>query len=73
MEHETSSAPKRRPGRPATGQTPVRTARLGDVWDRCAKLADARGEKMTALVERALLAEERRLLRRGRQTEGATS
>ena len=62
QENETAP-PKRRPGRPATGQTPVRTVRIGSVWDRCAELAAERGEKMTALVERALIAEERRLER----------
>lgn len=70
MEQESAAdPPKRRGGRPATGQTPVRTLRLGGVWDRCAELAAERGEKMTALVERALIAEERRLKRAAERAE----
>lgn len=47
-------------GRPATGQTPVRTMRVGTIWDEAKAIADARGEKMTAVVEDAL----RRYVRR---------
>lgn len=50
----------RGPGRPATGQTPVRTMRVGSIWDQAKAIADARGEKMTAVVEDAL----RRYVRR---------
>lgn len=64
MDQGTPDSAPRRPGRPATGQTPVRTVRIGAVWDRCVELATGRGEKMTALVERALVAEEKRLNRR---------
>jgi hypothetical protein len=45
---------KRRPGRPRTGVTPKRNIRIGEVWDQAADLARARGESMTAVVERAL-------------------
>ncbi len=45
---------KRKPGRPATGQTPKRNIRVGDIWDRCANLAAEDGETMTTLVTRLL-------------------
>jgi hypothetical protein len=45
---------KRKPGRPRTGVTPKRNIRVGQVWDDAAALAAARGETMTAVVERAL-------------------
>lgn len=51
-------------GRPATGQTPVRTARIGNVWDEAKAIADSRGEKMTAVVE----AELRRYIKRHTKT-----
>lgn len=41
-------------GRPATGQTPVRTLRLGQVWDEAKENAKSDGETMTDLVERLL-------------------
>ncbi len=47
-------------GRPATGQTPVRTLRLGALWDEAKTIADRRGDKMTAIIEEAL----RRYIRR---------
>jgi hypothetical protein len=47
-------------GRPATGQTPVRTVRVGTSWDEAKAIADRRGEKMAAIVEEAL----RRYIRR---------
>lgn len=50
----------RRPGRPATGQTPVRTLRLGPVWDEAKAIADERGDKMAIVIEEAL----RRYIRR---------
>jgi hypothetical protein len=61
----TPSTPdeKRRPGRPATGVTPKRQIRIGATWDRCEALAAAEGERFAVFVERALLAEERRMLR----------
>lgn len=45
---------KRPVGRPATGVTPKRNIRIGQVWDDVAELASANGETMTALVERLL-------------------
>lgn len=45
---------RRRPGRPATGQTPTRSVRVGDVWDRAREIAARRGETMTAVITRAL-------------------
>ena len=45
---------KRRPGRPRTGVTPKRNIRVGQVWDEAAAIAAARGETMTAVIERAL-------------------
>ena len=42
--------PKRGRGRPATGQTPVRTIRVGEVWDQAQKVARARGESMATVV-----------------------
>jgi hypothetical protein len=63
MKQEEQPAPKRRGGRPATGRDPVRSVRIGALWDRCVELATGRGESMTTFVERALTAEEKRLLR----------
>lgn len=48
------TAPKRRPGRPATGKTPVRSIRIGDVWDQAKVIAEQRGETITSVIERAL-------------------
>jgi len=46
--------PKKR-GRPFTGRAKEkRNIRVGEVWDQAAELARARGETMTAVVERAL-------------------
>lgn len=44
----------RRPGRPATGQVPVRTVRIGPVWDQAHEIAKARGERFSDVVETAL-------------------
>jgi hypothetical protein len=44
-----------------TADTPVRSVRVGELWDRCAALAAGRRESMTTLVIRALSAEERLL------------
>ena len=41
-------------GRPATGQTPVRTMRIGSAWDQAKAIADQRGDKMVAIIEAAL-------------------
>lgn len=65
----TTSEPARRPGRPATGVTPVRKIRAGRIWDEAAELALANGETMTALVLRAIEAEVRRLRRQAKQAE----
>ncbi len=46
---------KRKPGRPATGVTPKRNIRVGEIWDRCEELAAADGETMTKLVTRLLV------------------
>lgn len=45
---------KRPRGRPATGVTPKRNIRVGDVWDQAEELAKADGETMTDLVKRLL-------------------
>jgi hypothetical protein len=58
----TEEAPRRR-GRPATGETPKRYIRAGAIWDEATKLAEERGETMTALVIRAIEREVRRLHR----------
>lgn len=47
---------KRRPGRPATGQTRNRSMRLGDVYDEAQKIAAARGDRLSKIVEDALAA-----------------
>jgi hypothetical protein len=44
----------RRPGRPATGQVPVRTVRVGHVWDQAHEIAKARRERFADVVESAL-------------------
>lgn len=41
-------------GRPATGKTPVRTVRLGAVWDEAKTNAKADGETMTHVLDRLL-------------------
>ena len=51
---ETETTGKRPRGRPATGKTPVRTTRIGPIWDEAAAIAAERGETMTAVVERGL-------------------
>lgn len=45
---------KRPRGRPATGVTPKRNIRVGDVWDQAEQYAKADGETMTSLVTRLL-------------------
>lgn len=45
---------KRGRGRPATGVTPKRNIRVGDVWDQAEELAAADGETITDLVKRLL-------------------
>lgn len=47
--------PKRRPGRPVTtGTSPVRTIRVGQVWEQAAAIAAARGESLPDVVRRSL-------------------
>lgn len=60
---------KRPRGRPPTGETPKRYARVGPLWDRCVALAGQRGETMTAFLIRALEREEERELRRHRKEQ----
>lgn len=66
--------PRRRPGRPATGQTPKRNVRIGAAWEQGEQLAAALGMTMTAYVETALRREnarvERTLARREAGGEG---
>lgn len=45
----------RRPGRPATGQVPVRTVRVGRIWDQARAVAKERGERFADVVERELV------------------
>jgi hypothetical protein len=45
---------KRGPGRPATGQVPVRTVRVGPVWDEARALAKEHGDRMPEIIEAAL-------------------
>jgi hypothetical protein len=43
--------------RPATGKTPVRNFRISaEVYDPARRIADARGESLTGVVEKALAA-----------------
>lgn len=58
----------RRRGRPATGQTPKRNVRIGDVWDQGERLAAALGVSMTAYVEEALRRENARVGRQLRKS-----
>ena len=44
----------RGPGRPATGQVPVRTVRVGPVWDEAKALAAERGEKFSDVIDELL-------------------
>ncbi len=45
---------RRRRGRPATGITPKRNVRIGEVWEHGEELAAQLGMTMTAYVEDAL-------------------
>jgi hypothetical protein len=45
---------KRGPGRPATGQVPVRTVRVGSVWDEAHEIAKVRGEKFSDVIDSLL-------------------
>lgn len=41
-------------GRPRTGQTPVRSVRIGRVWDQAHAVAEERGERLAVIIERLL-------------------
>jgi hypothetical protein len=60
---------KRGPGRPATGQTPMRKLRAGAVWDEATVLAKGRKETTTAFVIRAIEREIARVKRETARTE----
>lgn len=45
---------KRGRGRPATGVTPKRNIRVGEIWDEAEAIAKDRGENMAQLVTRLL-------------------
>lgn len=45
---------KRGPGRPATGQVPVRTVRIGAAWDEAHAIAKERGEKFSDVLDTLL-------------------
>lgn len=55
--------PKRQRGRPATGNAPSRSIRMGPTWDEALALAKERGETMRSFTERALELEIRRVRR----------
>lgn len=59
--HVEDTQPKNKGGRPATGETPKRYIRAGQIWDDATAVAERRGETMTALVLRAIEAELLRL------------
>jgi len=44
----------RRRGRPATGQTPVRSVRIGPIWDEAKAIAKANNETISSVIERKL-------------------
>jgi hypothetical protein len=50
----TEPTQKRPRGRPATGQTPTRSIRIGQKWEIAAEIAAARGESMTTVIDRLL-------------------
>ena len=56
--------PKRKPGRPATGQTPKRYFRMDDEsWAMVEAAAKAEDEDVSSYVRRVLLANAKRKLR----------
>lgn len=59
----------RRPGRPATGETPKRYIRAGQIWDDASELASQRGETMTAFVLRAIENEMQRARRERKRAD----
>jgi len=62
----TDQPVKRGRGRPATGVTPKRNVRIGDVWDDLEPHAKATDGSMTALVTRLLEEEAARLREAGK-------
>jgi hypothetical protein len=69
----TENETPRKGGRPkgsATGQTKLRTLRIGPLWDRGQTMAKARGLSMTTLVEEALRREVARLERQDQRQAG---
>jgi hypothetical protein len=46
--------PMSRPGRPATGETPMRSFRMGPVWDEARTVAKERNENLRDVIERYL-------------------
>jgi hypothetical protein len=50
---DTPTPPPRR-GRPPTGQTPVRTVRIGAVWDQAHAVAKDRKESLAEVIAAAL-------------------
>ncbi|MGH3693222.1 MAG: hypothetical protein ACRDRX_04350 [Pseudonocardiaceae bacterium] len=47
-------AARRRPGRPATGQVPTRSVRVGPVWDAALVVARRRGDSLSVVIATAL-------------------
>ena len=41
-------------GRPATGQVPVRTVRVGPIWDEAKAVAEEQGEKFSDVIDTLL-------------------
>jgi hypothetical protein len=60
---------KRGPGRPATGQTPAHSIRIGPVWDEAKAAAKADGTTFAVFVEMALRAE---IKRRAKRSSGSS-
>jgi hypothetical protein len=61
MKH--TNAEKRRPGRPATGQTPKRYFRMDDDdWEQVVQASNKTGETASEYVRRILLRDARRVL-----------
>jgi len=51
MDDET---PRPKRGRPATGHDPVRTVRIGPIWDEARDTAKRRGDSMADIITTAL-------------------
>lgn len=46
--------PKNKGGRPATGHSPTRSMRIGQVWDDAKTIAEKRGDSLNGVITRAL-------------------